>query len=87
MPQTEKKFDLNQLFDAKALAMAFLIFVAGYFWTQAEAHRQQWQQIVVQNNERLNERTTWMRVTDIRLTRIEQQLGIQPLEKFELKHD
>ena len=74
------KFDWNSLLDGKVLFMGVLIAISSYFWNENMKSRERFEQLIISNDKRLTERSMWMRVTDIRLSIIERQLGIEPLE-------
>ena len=77
--------DANKIIDVKALIMAGLMFVIAWLWNVNQESRKRFEEQIISNDKRLNDRAMWMRVTDIRLSIIEKQLGIDPLDTNAMK--
>lgn len=84
---SEDKPDMNKWIDGKAIAMCLLIGVSGYFWNESQKSRERFENLIILNDQRLSERSLWIRVTDIRLSIIEKKLGIEPFDQpdFDIK--
>lgn len=80
MNTPDKAFDANKLIDVKNLVMAALMGVVAWQWSVNLDSRKRFEELIISNDKRLTERATWMRVTDIRLSIIEKNLGIDPLD-------
>ena len=76
----EPSIDANKLLDVKNLFMALLMGVVAWQFNANMESRKRFEQLIISNDKRLNERAMWMRVTDIRLSILEKKLGIDPLD-------
>lgn len=78
--RAKDSIDANKFLDVKVLIMAALMGVITWQWNVNLESRKRFENLIISNDKRLNERAMWMRVTDIRLSIIEKKLGIDPLD-------